>query len=73
LSADFSEQAVQMQNDEALTEIGRSAAAEMECIDEALARVAAGEYGTCKRCGQLIDAARLKARPEAVTCIGCDV
>lgn len=72
LSPDFSEQAVQMQNDEALTEIGRAAAAEIRSIDEALARITAGAYGVCTHCHRPIEAARLAARPEAVTCIRCD-
>lgn len=40
-------------------------------IDEALARVEAGVYGTCVTCGGVIAVARLEARPTARTCIGC--
>jgi RNA polymerase-binding transcription factor DksA len=40
-------------------------------IDAALARLAAGRYGTCTRCGGPIAAARLAARPAAETCIDC--
>jgi RNA polymerase-binding transcription factor DksA len=72
LSPAFSEQAVQVQNDETLAEIGRATAAEIRSIDEALARIAAGTYGVCKRCQGPIEAARLAVRPEAVTCIHCD-
>jgi len=36
-----------------------------------LARLAAGSYGVCERCGQPIGEARLAARPAAVLCIGC--
>ena len=40
-------------------------------IDAALERLHAGTYGTCERCGQLIAAGRLEARPTARTCIDC--
>jgi DnaK suppressor protein len=39
--------------------------------DAAIARLEAGEYGRCERCGQPIAAARLAARPTASTCIRC--
>ena len=71
LSPDFSEQAVQVQNDETLVEIARAAAEEVEAIDEALTRIAEGEYGICKRCGEPIDSRRLAAVPHSVTCAGC--
>jgi DnaK suppressor protein len=40
-------------------------------LDRALEQVAAGSYGTCESCGGPIGAARLEARPQARTCIGC--
>jgi DnaK suppressor protein len=40
-------------------------------IDAALARLDAGHYGTCTRCGAPISPARLAARPAAATCITC--
>ena len=40
-------------------------------IDTALARIDDGSYGRCERCGQLIGADRLSARPSATTCVGC--
>jgi RNA polymerase-binding protein DksA len=40
-------------------------------IDAALARLDAGTYGTCERCGQPIAEGRLEARPVARTCIRC--
>ena len=42
-------------------------------IDEALARLEAGTYGFCERCGEPIDFARLKALPSASLCIRCQV
>lgn len=43
----------------------------LAAIDAALARQAAGSYGTCTRCGQQIGAVRLAVRPHASHCIGC--
>ena len=40
-------------------------------IEEALARQRDGTYGICEECGQPIDPERLRARPEATTCIEC--
>ncbi|WP_436702313.1 TraR/DksA family transcriptional regulator [Nocardioides sp. BYT-33-1] len=40
-------------------------------VDAALARLDAGTYGRCERCGLPIAPARLEARPAARTCIGC--
>ena len=40
-------------------------------IDEAETRRARGEDGLCSVCGGPIAPARLKARPEATTCIDC--
>lgn len=37
----------------------------------ALARLEAGDYGTCTDCGQAIPPARLQAQPFAVRCIAC--
>lgn len=38
-------------------------------IDDALARMEAGTYGTCEECGNPIAAARLEAMPTARLCI----
>jgi RNA polymerase-binding transcription factor DksA len=40
-------------------------------IDTAIARLAAGTYSTCERCGRPISAERLEARPTARTCATC--
>jgi DnaK suppressor protein len=41
-------------------------------IDEALARLAEGNYGHCFECGEDIAEARLKALPFAVRCKECE-
>ena len=40
-------------------------------IEDALHRLAHGEYGKCQDCGEMISEARLKVRPYAVFCIKC--
>jgi DnaK suppressor protein len=40
-------------------------------IEHALARLDAGVYGQCERCGEPIGAERLEVRPFATLCIGC--
>jgi len=40
-------------------------------IKEALERIDEGTFGVCERCGDLIEAERLKARPVATLCIDC--
>ena len=42
-----------------------------ERLHEALDRVEDGSYGACVECGEAIHAARLKALPEAETCVRC--
>ena len=48
-----------------------AAVRELDELDAALARVASGDYGVCRRCGRAIDPARLDARPAAALCIDC--
>lgn len=43
----------------------------IEQIDRAVRRIDDGNYGTCERCGQPIDAARVKALPHASLCLDC--
>ena len=51
--------------------LARQAREHLREIDAALARLDAGDYGTCERCGRPISAGRLEARPTARTCIDC--
>jgi RNA polymerase-binding transcription factor DksA len=45
--------------------------AEIEAIDQALARIVSGEYGGCVSCGEAIPVARLEALPAASECLPC--
>ncbi|HEX7116770.1 MAG TPA: TraR/DksA family transcriptional regulator [Steroidobacter sp.] len=71
LVPDFSDQAIQLQNDETLQAIGEAAASELAALNEALARLDQGLYGICKVCGEEISPERLAAVPHAVTCTSC--
>jgi DnaK suppressor protein len=71
LSADSSDRAIQLENDEPLAAIGNAATRELGEIEAALHRIASGLYGTCEVCGEPITAARLAAIPQAVTCEHC--
>jgi len=68
---DWSENAVDSENDEVLETVGNLALDEVRRIKRALSRIEAGTYGTCQTCGELIAAERLKALPYATKCIQC--
>lgn len=44
---------------------------EVDAIDRALARIAAGTYGLCERCGGTIPVTRLRAMPATPRCLTC--
>mgnify|MGYP001260853133 CR=1 FL=1 len=44
----------------------------LQRIDEALRRLAQGQYGRCRECGDDIAEARLAALPFAVRCVDCE-
>jgi DnaK suppressor protein len=45
--------------------------AHLQQVEHALARIEAGTYGQCERCGKPIARQRLDAMPEATLCIDC--
>jgi DnaK suppressor protein len=49
----------------------RTLEANLRDAEKALARIHAGNYGTCKYCGKEIDEKRLHARPASSSCIEC--
>jgi RNA polymerase-binding protein DksA len=73
LPADFEEQAIELENQEALEVIQRTETTEIHQIEAALKRISKGTYGTCAKCGEPIDPRRLMALPTAATCIPCSV
>ncbi len=68
---DFEERAVQIEGEEVLEGLGRVALDEIAQIKSALARIEAGTYGTCVKCGDDIADDRLEAVPYAARCIKC--
>jgi RNA polymerase-binding protein DksA len=58
----------EQQRDLALRERAQQHLAQVEA---ALARLDAGTWGTCRRCGNPVAEARLEALPWAAYCIGC--
>src|SRR5438046_2936029 len=56
---------------ETMLTLERSVRRHLDQVDEALARIEAGTYGTCANCGKPINPARLEARPSSVLCIDC--
>lgn len=61
---------------EAITRIERVGAAtalesKLNDVQRALEKLDEGTYGLCDRCGRVIPAARLEARPSSVLCAPC--
>jgi DnaK suppressor protein len=71
LPADSEDQAIELENQEALEVIEKTGTTEIHQIEAALKRISEGSYGTCAKCGEPIDPRRLKALPTAATCISC--
>jgi RNA polymerase-binding transcription factor DksA len=68
---DWDDLAAEREGDEVLEGLGLSGQREIRRISAALARIEAGKYGACTRCGAEITAARLDAMPEAPLCQNC--
>jgi DnaK suppressor protein len=71
LSADFAEQAVELENGETLVALDREVHAELHEIERALRRIDDGIYGYCLACGEMVAEPRLQAVPFASHCIDC--
>ena len=71
LPADSEDQAIELENQEALEVIEKTETTEIVQIEAALKRISEGIYGTCAKCGGPINPRRLKALPTAATCVPC--
>ncbi|MCK7543260.1 TraR/DksA family transcriptional regulator [Marinobacter bryozoorum] len=71
LEADFSEQAVQRQNDEVVDSLEHEVRDELRHVIHALERIEQGEGEVCERCGNEINPERLKILPWASLCVRC--
>ncbi|MEP7338666.1 MAG: TraR/DksA C4-type zinc finger protein [Acidobacteriota bacterium] len=72
LTADFAEQATEVENDQVLDALDSSIRLELGQIERTLARMNEGGYGVCETCGKPIAAERMKALPHATRCIVCE-
>lgn len=66
--ADIGSEVFERSKDFALRE---GASITLAAIDEALAKINAGTYGTCDLCGRNIDPGRLEAIPYTTLCLDC--
>jgi RNA polymerase-binding protein DksA len=71
LEKDAEEQSLQIETDDVLKALDEAGRRELASIERALARMDAGTYGACARCGEEIAPARLEALPTAEHCIRC--
>lgn len=68
---DFSDQAIDIEDDEVLEGLGRAAEVEIVALKQALERIRTGTYGLCRKCENPISDARLTAVPTAELCKTC--
>lgn len=54
-----------------LISVVRALRSNLRLVERALAKMDAGTYGTCERCGRPIAPERLEALPWAMLCISC--
>ena len=66
--ADIGAKAFEREHELALTYNARELLAQTE---RAVARIEAGDYGSCESCGEPIGKARLQAFPRATLCLSC--
>lgn len=71
ISANFSEQSVEMESQQLIMSLDADGRNELRAINAALERIEKGTYGECSRCGGEISDARLEALPYAGLCIDC--
>jgi RNA polymerase-binding transcription factor DksA len=68
---DLAEQAIELDDDEVLERLSRAGRDEALLIRAALKRIDDHTYGKCVSCGKAIGDRRLRALPEASTCLRC--
>jgi DnaK suppressor protein len=71
LSADWSEQAVERENEEVLEALGNASQRELKQIIRALQRIENGNYHICEMCDEPIPPARLALIPYTIYCTAC--
>ncbi len=71
ISADFEDQAQDVENDEVVDSLEGLELDQINQIDQAIQRIGNGKFGICVNCGEAIPESRLKAMPSSPTCIQC--
>lgn len=71
IERDQEENADEMEMYESNLAVDESMKTELEKIDTALSRLEKGTYGTCSNCQKEIPLERLRAYPQADTCLDC--
>ncbi len=71
MTADWSEQASERENDEVLESLGSNSEVELRMIEHALRKIEDGNYFLCDNCGEDIPAARLELLPFTPYCVRC--
>jgi len=71
MSGNWSEQAIERENDEVLESLGNASEKELAMINTALLRLEAGQYFSCSMCGAKIPSARLELLPFTTRCVNC--
>jgi RNA polymerase-binding transcription factor DksA len=56
---------------DSVRQLVEEAAANVQRLEAAAARIEEGTYGRCVKCGQPIAPERLEAIPDATTCVSC--
>lgn len=68
---DWEDLATEREGDEVLERLGQGGQSEIRMIEAALARIVAGDYGACAKCGAEIGEARLDSLPYTPFCREC--
>lgn len=71
MTADWSEQASERENDEVLESLGTSSEIKLRMIEHALRKIEDGNYFVCENCGGDIPEARLELLPFTPYCVDC--
>jgi RNA polymerase-binding transcription factor DksA len=71
VSANFSEQAGEREDEEVLEDLGMAGRQEVQMIEAALHRIERDEYGICVRCGAQVAEERLDILPHTPLCRAC--
>lgn len=68
---DLADKASSAYTKEFLYSLSNTDRAVLQQVDEALARIARGQYGVCSECGEELNKKRLEAVPWAGLCVPC--